>query len=183
MSIPSEITRITGNIADAYTAVSGKGGTLPSAKNSANLPAAIESIPSGITPSGNVQLTQQSGTDVTNYATASVRSGSVTLNTPTINTSTGVVTASASVGTTGWVGSAPSSKTLSLTTQAAKTVTPSASSQTAVAAQRYTTGAVTVAAVPTETKTITSNGSFTPTDGKFFSSVTVAIPTYDGTVV
>lgn len=45
MSISSEITRITGNIADAYTAVSGKGGTLPSAQNSANLPAAIESIP------------------------------------------------------------------------------------------------------------------------------------------
>lgn len=47
MSISSEITRITGNIASAYTAVSGKGGTLPAAKNSANLPAAIQSIPSG----------------------------------------------------------------------------------------------------------------------------------------
>ena len=47
MSISSEITRITGNIASAYTAVSGKGGTLPSARNSANLPAAIQSIPSG----------------------------------------------------------------------------------------------------------------------------------------
>lgn len=45
MSVQSEITRITGNIASAYTAVSGKGGTLPSAQNSANLPAAIESIP------------------------------------------------------------------------------------------------------------------------------------------
>ena len=47
MSISSEITRINGNIASAYTAVSGKGGTLPTARNSANLPAAIESIPSG----------------------------------------------------------------------------------------------------------------------------------------
>ena len=46
MSIQSEITRIGGNIASAYTAVSGKGGTLPSARNSANLPAAINSIPS-----------------------------------------------------------------------------------------------------------------------------------------
>lgn len=44
MSIQSEITRIGGNIASAYTAVSGKGGTLPSARNSANLPAAINSI-------------------------------------------------------------------------------------------------------------------------------------------
>lgn len=45
MSVQSEITRITGNIASAYTAVSGKGGTLPAARNSDNLPAAIESIP------------------------------------------------------------------------------------------------------------------------------------------
>ena len=44
MSIQSEITRIGGNITSAYTAVSGKGGTLPSARNSANLPAAINSI-------------------------------------------------------------------------------------------------------------------------------------------
>lgn len=47
MSVQSEITRINGNIANAYTAVSGKGGTLPSARNSANLPAAIQSIPTG----------------------------------------------------------------------------------------------------------------------------------------
>lgn len=35
-----------------------------------------------------------------------------------------------------------------LTTQAAKTVTPTESSQTTVANGRYTTGAVTVAAIP-----------------------------------
>ena len=43
---------------------------------------------------------------------------------------------------------AETSKTLTLSTQAAKTVTPSTSSQTAVAANKYTTGAVTVAAIP-----------------------------------
>lgn len=40
----------------------------------------------GITPTGNIQLTQQSGTNVTNYATASVRSyaGSMSIvNVPT----------------------------------------------------------------------------------------------------
>lgn len=142
---------------------------------------AIESIQVGIVPTGNKELTQQSGTDVTNYATASVQSGSVTLNTPTVNTSTGVVTASASVGTSGWVGSAPSSKTLSLTTQAAKTVTPSASSQTAVAAQRYTTGTVTVAAVPSETKTVdlnmaSGNQVVSASSGKWMTSVTVNKP-------
>ena len=40
------------------------------------------------------------------------------------------------------------SGSLQLTTQAAKTVTPTTSSQTAVAAGRYTTGVVTVAAIP-----------------------------------
>lgn len=47
MSVQSEITRISGNIGDAYTAVENKGGTLPASLNSGNLPAAIESIPVG----------------------------------------------------------------------------------------------------------------------------------------
>lgn len=180
-SISSEITRINGNIADAYTAVSAKGGTLPAQQNSDHLSNAIQSIEVGITPAGNIQLTQQSDTDVTNYATASVRSGSLSLNTPTINTSTGVVTASASLSTSGWVGSAPSSTTLSLTTQGAKTVTPGTSSQTAVAAGRYTTGAVTVAAVPSEDKTVSlsmASGDQTvnASSGKWMTSVTVSKP-------
>ena len=67
------------------------------------------------------------------------------LGTPTVNTSTGVVTAA--VSTAGYL-AAGTSKTLTLSTQAAKTVTPSTSSQTAVAANKYTTGEVTVAAIP-----------------------------------
>lgn len=47
MSISGEIARILGNIASSYAEVSGKGGTLPPTRNSANLPAAIASIPSG----------------------------------------------------------------------------------------------------------------------------------------
>lgn len=42
-----------------------------------------------------------------------------------------------------------------LATQAAKTVTPTKSSQTAVAAERYTTGAVTVAAIPAAYQDVT----------------------------
>lgn len=61
--------------------------------------------------------------------------------------------------------------------QAAKTVTPNDSTQTAVASGKYTTGAVTVAAVPTETKSITTNGTHTPSSGKYFSSVTVDVST------
>ena len=44
MSIASQITRINTNIANSYTAVDGKGGTLPATQNSANLATAINSI-------------------------------------------------------------------------------------------------------------------------------------------
>ena len=63
-----------------------------------------------------------------------------------------------------------------VTKKGATTITPNSSQQTAVGANVYTTGAITVAAVPTETKNVTANGTYTPTDGKYFSSVTVNIP-------
>lgn len=44
MSIQSEISRIAGNIASAYTALSAKGATMPSVQNTANLKSTIESI-------------------------------------------------------------------------------------------------------------------------------------------
>lgn len=44
MSVQSEITRINNNVANAYSAVGSKGGTLPAVQNSANLAAAINSI-------------------------------------------------------------------------------------------------------------------------------------------
>lgn len=47
MSIASEITRITGNISDAYTAAQAKGATMPATQNSDNLSTTIGSIPSG----------------------------------------------------------------------------------------------------------------------------------------
>lgn len=45
MSITTEITRIKGNIAAAYTALTEKGATMPAAQNSANLANTIENIP------------------------------------------------------------------------------------------------------------------------------------------
>lgn len=99
-------------------------------------------------PTGNIEIMAQSGNNVFDYATASVRSGAIAINTPSINTSTGLITASANLTTTGWVNSTPASKTLQLTTQPAKTITPTTSAQTAVAANVYTTGAINVAAIP-----------------------------------
>lgn len=49
MSIESEILRIQHNIADTYAAVSSKGGNVPLQPNSANLAAAVASIPTDTT--------------------------------------------------------------------------------------------------------------------------------------
>lgn len=130
----------------------------------------------GITPSGNIDITQAGTIDVTNYATATVPLGDFTRiisvnNNPTITVdSAGLVSASYEgysngvnpVYTSGWFDSNDSdsdreiipyaygSSTYQLSTQAAATITPTESSQTAVTAGKYTTGAVTVAAIPSD---------------------------------
>lgn len=58
-----------------------------------------------------------------------------------------------------------------------KTVTPSTVLQQIVPDSAYDAlSQVTVNAIQTETKSVTSNGTFTPSTGKFFSSVTVNVP-------
>jgi hypothetical protein len=60
-----------------------------------------------------------------------------------------------------------------LTTQAAKTVTPSTSSQTAVAKNVYTTGAVTVAAIPSKYEDVgTETSAYTSKIASLESAVT-----------
>ena len=97
--------------------------------------------------------------------------------TPSVSVSdAGLITASVS-NPKGYQSSVTNtSVTKQLTTQGAKTITPSDASQTAVDSGVYTTGVVTVNAVPTETKSVTSNGTYNPTSGKYFSSVTVNVP-------
>lgn len=90
--------------------------------------------------------------------------------------SAGLITASATQNA-GYVSASTKSSTKQLSTQGAKTITPSTSSQTAISKGVYTTGAVTVAAVPTQTKSVTPSTSaqtITPDSGKFLSSVTVS---------
>lgn len=152
----------------------------------------VKAIPSDYVGTG---VTRRTGTDLSasgasvtvpsGYYAAqqskSVGIGSVAINTPTVNSS-GLVTASATV-TEGYVSGNPSNKTLQLTTQAGKTVTPSKSQQTAVASQRFTTGNVLVAPIPDEY--IVPSGSQTLTENKQYdvtnlSSVTVNVPTSGG---
>ena len=66
-----------------------------------------------------------------------------------------------------------------VTKKAAATYTPGTSAQT-IAAGQYLSGAQTIAAVQTETKTITANGTYKPSNGKFFSSITVNVPSSGG---
>lgn len=70
----------------------------------------------------------------------------------TINVnSSGLVTANTIVSTGGYISIGPLLYVeKQLDTQSAKTITPTKSSQTAVAAQKFTTGAVTVAPIPNE---------------------------------
>lgn len=101
--------------------------------------------------------------------------------TPVITvSSTGLITAK-STQTAGYVSDGTKSATKQLTTQSAKTVTPSTSSQTAVSSGRYTTGNVTVAAVPTETRTVelsmaSGNQTISRSTNKFMTSVVVKKP-------
>ena len=97
--------------------------------------------------------------------------------TPSISvSSSGLITAS-STQTAGYVANGTKSSTKQLTTQGAKTITPSTSSQTAVASGRYTTGAVTVAPIPSSyVKPTATKGATTYTPST--SNQTIASGTY-----
>ena len=58
----------------------------------------------------------------------------------------------------------------------AQTITPSTTAQE-IPAGVYLEGKQTIAAIQTETKSVTENGTYTPSSGKYFSSFTVNVPT------
>lgn len=93
------------------------------------------------------------------------------LGTPIVDTATGIVTATV---TKGGVLEEGVSTTLQLSTQAAKTITPSTSSQTAVAANKYTTGAVNVKAIPSTYKRI-ATGTVTSVDNADNTEATITV--------
>lgn len=111
-----------------------------------------EKVNGGITAKTSSDMTA-SGATVTvpagyyaSNASKSVATATHANPTASINSTTGVVTAS-HTQTAGYVSAGTTTGTLELSTQAAKTVTPTESEQTAVASGKYTTGAVKVGAI------------------------------------
>lgn len=140
-------------------------------------------VGSGITQRDSSDLTA-SGATITApagyYSSSASKSVSTTTHpnpTASINSSTGLVTASHTQGT-GYVTGGTTTGTLQLSTQSATTITPTTSSQVAVPASTFTTGAVTVGAIPSQyivpsgTLSIASNGAF---DVASYASVNVEV--------
>ena len=132
-----------GKMLSGYTAHDASGapvtGTIPT-KSASDLTASGDTVS---VPAGYYAST----------ATKAVASGSTTQGTPSVNSSTGVVTATATV-TAGYQQAGTKTNTLQLSTQAGSTTTPTRSEQTIVAAGKYTLGAIKVGAIPSNYYTL-----------------------------
>lgn len=154
MGVQAQITRLEEAKAALVSAIIAKGVTVPEGALLDALSAYVSQIETGADVSG----VTAAAADVVagkKFVTAAgeLTDGTmaeVTQATPSITVSSaGLITASATQAA-GKVAAGTKSATKQLTTQAAKTVTPTTSEQVAVAAGVYTTGAVKVAAIGAE---------------------------------
>lgn len=108
-----------------------------------------------ITPTTSTQnVMADSGYDGLSQVTVNAMP-TATQATPSITVSSGGLITASATQSAGYVASGTKQATKQLTTQAAKTITPSTSSQTAVAKNVYTTGAVTVGPIPPNYEDVT----------------------------
>lgn len=138
MSISSEITRINGNIAAAYTAAGNKGATMPATQNSANLATCIGTISTGttpvinslsVTPTTSAQtITASGGVDGYSPVNVSAVTSSIDANITAGNIKNGVTI----LGVTGNYSGITPSGTLSITQNGTYDVTNYASASVSV---------------------------------------------------
>lgn len=153
--IRTELDRIISQVEEGHSKATAKGATPQSSKTLANLLTAIDTIPKATAPS----MQSKSVTPSESAQTVKPDSGYDGLS----QVSVGAISKT-------YVGSG-------VAKQAAKTITPSTSSQTAVASGVYTTGAVTVAAIPsTYVKPTATKAAATYTPST--SNQTIAAGTY-----
>lgn len=170
----TEIGTLSDTSADTVTAATMLSGTTAHDKSGAKVTGTIATKTSSNMTVSGATVTAPAGY----YASAQSKSvATATQVTPSISVSSGGLITASATQTAGYVSAGTKTGTKQLTTKAATTITPSTSSQTAVASGVYTTGAVTVAAIPstyvkpTATKAATT---YTPTT----SNQTIAAGTY-----
>ena len=143
-----------------------------------------------ITPNSNSQTAISSGT----YATGEVKVAAVPSETKKI-TANGIYTPSTPVYQDKTVNPTTSIQTVlpdegydalsqvrvNAISVEQKSATPKATAQDIMPSSGSYLTKVTIDAVPTETKSVTENGTYVPTSGKWFSSVSVNVPTGGGT--
>ena len=177
----------TGHVSVAAISSTYVGSGVPT-KSAANLTASgsVVTVPSGyyssaVTKAVGGGTATTPATTITTQPTITVGSdGLITAtNSGTSSITPTVVSGYISSGTAGTV-TVSGTKTSQLSTKAASTITPTTSQQVAVPSGYYTTGAVNVAAipsqyiVPTGTSTITSNGTFDV--GQYASASVSVVP-------